>query len=76
MLTHHRVDVVFGTKGQKVTKADMDQLHSLGNPNKSKNWVKGVRELFFPEKGGKTKGVKNPDEWYEDTKFKRYVRTR
>jgi hypothetical protein len=68
-LTLKRVKAAFQDKAQMLTASDMDALAKLGNPQKVKNWVKTVQELFFPEKGGKTRGEQNPDVWYSDPKY-------
>jgi hypothetical protein len=68
-LTLKRVKAAFQDKAQMLTASDMDALAKLGNPQKVKNWVKLVQELFFPEKGGKTCGEKNPDAWYSDARY-------
>lgn len=68
-LTLKRVKAAFRDKAQMLTASDMDALAKFGNPQKVKNWVKTVQELFFPEKGGKTRGEKNPDAWYSDAKY-------
>jgi hypothetical protein len=40
-LTHHRMDKAFGVKSKTVTKADMEQLRTLGTRPKAKNWLEG-----------------------------------
>jgi hypothetical protein len=68
-LTLKRVKAAFQDKAQMLTASDMDALAKLGNPQKVKNWVKTVQELFFPEKEDKTRGEKNPDAWDSDAKY-------
>jgi hypothetical protein len=68
-LTLKRVKAAFRDKAQMLTASDMDALAKLGNPQKVKSWVKTVQELFFPEKGGKARGEKNPGAWYSDAKY-------
>jgi hypothetical protein len=67
--TLKRVKAAFPDKAQMLSASDMDALAKLGNPQKVKGWLKAVQELFFPEKGGRTRGEKTPDAWYSDAKY-------